>query len=79
MATLEDLNIVINALSSCKTVEEIANNIKLPIEIVEECLEHLKKTGYISQNDDTDEVCPIQQVTDSVCNCCNSICDAMKE
>ena len=39
MATLEDLRIVNEALTSCKTANEIAHNVKLPIETVTECLD----------------------------------------
>jgi DNA-binding IclR family transcriptional regulator len=79
VATIEDLNIVIGALTSCKSIQEIATNVQLPISIVEECLTHLKKTGQVSQNDFTDEFCPIEKVTGEVCGCCNAICDAFKE
>jgi hypothetical protein len=78
-ATLEDLNIVMGALTSCKTKAEIVRNVKLPMDVVEELLEHLRKTGQISKDEFTDTFCPIEKVAGEMCSCCNAICDAMKE
>jgi len=78
-ATLEDLNIVMEALTSCKTKEEIVRNVKLPSDVVNEVLEHLRKTGRISKDDFTDTFCPIEKVAGDMSRCCTSICEAMKE
>ncbi|MFA5452890.1 MAG: hypothetical protein WC248_04915 [Candidatus Methanomethylophilaceae archaeon] len=78
-ATLEDLNIVLGALDSCKTKAEIVRNIKLPANVVDEVLEHLRKTGRISKDEFSDTFCPIERVAGEMCNSCNQICAAMKE
>ena len=73
MATLEDLKIVNEALTSCKTADEIAHNIKLPIKVVTECLDTLKSMGVISKNDFADIYCPIEEVAENICKQCNRI------
>jgi DNA-binding IclR family transcriptional regulator len=78
-ATLEDLNIVLGALTSCKTKNEIVHNVKLPADTVDEVLEHLRKTGRISKDEFTDTFCPIEKVAGEICQSCSAICDAMKE
>lgn len=79
MATIEDLNIVLGALTSCKTKEEISKNVKLPMPIVEEVLETLRKLGKISKDDFTEVYCPIERVAEDVCSCCNTICETMSK
>jgi len=71
-ATIEDLNIVRNVLTSCKTRQEIIDKAKLPPEIVDEVLEFLRKEGKIEK--DGFIFCPIEQVAEGVCDCCASIC-----
>jgi hypothetical protein len=78
-ATLEELNIVLGALDSCKTKEEIAHNVKLPADVVNEILEHLRKTGRISKDEYSDTFCPIERVAGDMSRCCTTICEAMKE
>lgn len=78
-ATLEDLNIVLGAITSCKTKEEIVKNVKLSPEIVSEVLDTLRKIGKISKDQFTDTYCPIAAVASDVSSCCNMICDAMKK
>jgi hypothetical protein len=76
-ATLEDMNIVLGALDSCKTKAEIVHNIKLPADIVDEVLETLRKLGKISKDDFTETYCPIERVADDMSKCCNLICSEM--
>lgn len=78
-ATLEDLNIVLGAIVSCKTKEEIVKNVKLSPEVVNEVLDTLRKMGKISKDQFTDTYCPIAMVAADVSNCCNIICDAMRK
>jgi hypothetical protein len=78
-ATIEDLNIILGALDSCKTKEEIAKNVKLPMDVVEEVLEYLRKTGKISKDEFSSTFCPIERVAGEMSNSCNAICEAMKE
>ncbi len=78
-ATLEDLNIVLGAITSCKTKEEIVKNVKLSPEVVNEVLDTLRKMGKISKDQFTDTYCPISMVAVDVSNCCNIICDAMRK
>lgn len=78
-ATLEDVNIVLGALTSCKSKEEISRNVKLAPEVVDEVLEYLRKSGRISKDEFTDTFCPIERVAGEICNSCNTICEAMKE
>ena len=73
MATLEDLRIVNEALTSCKTANEIAHNVKLPIETVTECLDTLKSMGVISKDSYSDTYCPIEEVAGNICRQCNKI------
>lgn len=73
MATLEDLRIVNEALTSCKTANEIAHNVKLPIETVAECLDTLKSMGVISKDSFSDVYCPIEEVAENICMQCNRI------
>lgn len=76
-ATLEDLNIVLEAITSCKTKEEIIKNVKLAPEIVNEVLETLRKMGKISKDQFTEVYCPIATVAADVSKCCNIICTSM--
>lgn len=78
-ATLEDLNIVIGALTSCKTKEEIARSVALPLDIVEEVLETLRKLGKISKDQFADTYCPLGQVAATMSGCCNIICNSMEK
>jgi len=78
-ATLEDLNIVLGAITSCKTKEDIVKNVKLSPEIVEEVLRTLRDLGKISKDQFTETYCPIGAVAADVSNCCTMICDAMKK
>jgi Fe2+ or Zn2+ uptake regulation protein len=73
MATLEDLRIVNEALTSCKTANEIAHNVKLPIETVTECLDTLKSMGVISKDSFSDTYCPLEEVAGNICEQCNRI------
>lgn len=77
--TLEDVNIVMGALTSCKTKEEIMRNVNLPADVVNEVLEHLRKLNKISKDDFTDRFCPISQIAGEISRNCNGICEAMKE
>jgi hypothetical protein len=79
MATLEDLHIVFGALGSCKTKAEIVSNVKLPVDVVDDVLETLRKLGKISKDEFSEVYCPIESVADDMSKCCNSICSAMKE
>jgi glycerol kinase len=78
-ATLEDLHIVLEAITSCKTKGEIIKNVKLSPEVVNEVLDTLRKMGKISKDQFTETYCPIAAVAADVSNCCNIICDAMKQ
>lgn len=78
-ATLEDLNIVLEAITSCTTKEEIIKNVKLAPDIVDEVLETLRKMGKISKNQFTEVYCPIASVAANVSNCCNIICKTMSK
>lgn len=77
-ATLEDLNMVLGALTSCKTKEEIVRNIALPPDIVDEVLDTLRKLGKISKDQFTDTYCPIVRVAADMSGCCNLICNSME-
>ena len=78
-ATIEDLNIILGALDSCKTKEEIMHNVKLPADVVDEVLNTLRKLGKISKDDFTNVFCPIERVAGEMSNSCNQICNAMRE
>ena len=78
-ATIEDLNILLGALDSCKTKEEIMHNVKLPADVVDEVLNTLRKLGKISKDDFTNVFCPIERVAGEMATSCNQICDAMRE
>ena len=78
-ATLEDLNIVFGAITSCKTKEEIVKNVKLSPEIVDEVLDALRNMGKISKDQFTDTYCPLGRVAADVSSCCNKICKAMEK
>lgn len=78
-ATLEDLAIIANVLTACKTKEEIVKNVKLPMDIVDEVLEYLRKTGKISKDEFSSAFCPIERVAEEICNSCNIICSEMSE
>ena len=73
MATLEHLRIVNGALTSCKTADEIAHNVKLPMNSVTECLDTLKSMGVISKDSYSDTYCPIEEVAGNICRQCNKI------
>lgn len=77
MADLEQLQIVRAALTSCKTISEIAHNVKLPEEIVIECLDALRSMGMISKDAFTDTYCPIEEVARNICAQCNQIVEDM--
>jgi DNA-binding IclR family transcriptional regulator len=78
MADLEQLQIVRAALTSCKTVDDIAHNVKLPKEIVIECLDALKSMGVVSKDAFTDTYCPIEEVAKNICAQCNRIVDDLR-
>lgn len=73
MATLEDLKIVNNALTSCKTTDEIAHNVQLPRDVVVECLDALRSMGVISKDSFSDIYCPLEEVAGNICEQCNRI------
>jgi len=77
-ATLEDLNIVIGALTSFKTKEEIVRNVALPPDVVNEVLETLRKLGKINKDQFTDTYCPLGQVAAGMSTSCNRICESLK-
>jgi len=76
-ATLEDLNIVFSALDSCKSLDEIVRNTKIPVDIVREVMASLKKLGKVKE-DYPDNYCPIDTMTQGVCNSCNTICKTLE-
>jgi len=76
-ATTEELVIVRNATTSCKTAEEIAHNVQLPLEIVQECLDALKTMGVISKNDFTGTYCPIEEIAQGICRSCGIITSSL--
>lgn len=78
MTTLEDLRIVYGALTSCKTADEIAHNVMLPMDIVTECLDTLKLMGVISKDSYSDVYCPIEEVAGNICKQCNEIIENLK-
>jgi DNA-binding IclR family transcriptional regulator len=73
MATLEDLKIVHQALTSCKTTDEITHNVQLPRDIVVECLDALRAMGVISKDSFSDTYCPLEEVAGNICEQCNRI------
>jgi len=73
MATLEDLKIVNQALTSCKNADEIAHNVQLPRDIVVECLDMLRSMGVISKDSFSDTYCPLEEVAGNICEQCNRI------
>ncbi len=78
MATLEHLRIVYEALTSCKTADEISHNVKLPMDIVTECLDTLKSMGVINKNSYSDIYCPIEEVAGNICRQCNEIIENLE-
>lgn len=73
MATTEELLIVNNAVTSCKTVDDIVKNVRLPRETVLESLEALKALGKINSDAFSEIYCPIGEIAGNISACCDSM------